>query len=100
MCNQLIFSIHDRLVLEFGNLELASFLLKPLKALRKFWEKGLHPSPTISCESNLRVIKVELFIIISALVFCASEGRTNLDRPFLLYIVGKTARIKVGIEGA
>jgi len=100
MCNQLIFSILDFFVLEFGNRELTCFLLKPLKALRKFWEKGLHPSPTVSCESNLRVIKVELFVIISTLVFCAMEGSTNLDRPFLLYIVGKTARIKVGIEGA
>ena len=91
MCDQLIFSIHDRLVLEFGNLELASLLLKPInfqKALRKFREKGLHPSPSISGESNLRVIKVELFVIISVLFFfmLRKEAQTLIDRScFMLY---------------
>ena len=63
VCNRVIRLIrlwHD---LEFGNLELASFVAKFLKAVRKFWEKRLHPSPRIIRESNLRVIPVKLCVV-------------------------------------
>lgn len=95
MCNPRI-RIHDFLVLEFGNLELASFVAKILKALRKLWEKRLHPSPSISCESNLRVIRVELFIFFNAIFFFDTEASTNLNRPLFRYVGGKIARVEVG----
>ena len=84
VCNQRI-RIHDFLVLEFRNLELARFLAKFLKALRKFGEKRFHPSLRISSESNFRVIKVELFVFYychQRVFFLAMGTSTNLDRTF------------------
>lgn len=103
MCNQGI-RIRDYLVLEFGDLELASFVAKILKALRKFGEKHFHPSPSIGRESNFRVIKVELFMFHyhhqCAFFFFATETSTNLNRPFFLYVGGKISCVEVGGERA
>ena len=102
MCNQRI-RIYNFLVLEFGNLELASSVAKFLKALRKFGEKSPHPNLSISCESNFRMIKVELFVfyyLLSARLFFGTEASTNLDRPFWFYVGGKIARVKVSVERA
>lgn len=60
MVNRLIL-VFDNLVLEFGDIELPSFVGKLPEARCKFGEQCLHPSPSICRESNFRMIKVELF---------------------------------------
>lgn len=97
MVNQLVLVLDD-LVPKFGYMELAGLLGKFREALCEFWKKRLHPSPSISCESNLRMIKVELFVVISC-VF-AAEKVTHLDRLIFTYFVRKIARIEVCVERA